>query len=241
MITEHHLTVPRTARYFTVGGDAHGVRGPLDLWIACHGYGQLASNFVEPFARIATPSRQIVAPEGLSRFYLERSRVGVNTQASIGATWMTREDRDAEIADQISYLDLLHDTVVQERSGRVRLRVLGFSQGVATVSRWLVRGSRVQADEIILWAGAFPPDIDVAHFARRVGAAQVLLVVGARDTLAPWAAAEETLGRFTAEGIAARLLTFEGGHRLDDATLASIAGSIAAESARQADIDVGPA
>jgi len=227
VITEHHLIVQRTARYFTVGGGGSDTGAIQDLWIVCHGYGQLASSFIEPFARIATPSRRIVAPEGLSRFYLERSRVGVNTQASIGATWMTREDRENEIADQVSYLDSLHETVAAAARDRVRLRVLGFSQGVATVTRWLARGNGVRADEVILWAGAFPPDLNVAEFGGRVGAAPVVLVVGARDTLAPWAAADETLGRFTAAGIAARLVTFEGGHRLDDATLAAIAdGSV---------------
>ncbi len=77
---------------------------------------------------------------------------------------MTREDRRAEIADQIAYLDALHDHVRPPASAsRVRLRVFGFSQGVATVGRWVVRGRRVRADEVILWAGAFPPDVDLSH------------------------------------------------------------------------------
>lgn len=223
MITEHHLAVTRTARYFTVGGpDAESGEPVRELWIACHGYGQLASSFLEPFTRIATPSRRIVAPEGLSRFYVDRSRVGVNTQSKVGATWMTREDREHEIADQISYLDALHDVVRAPADvDRVRLRVFGFSQGVATVVRWLTRG-RTRADEVILWAGAFPPDVDVAAFAERVAGCAVVLVVGTRDELAPWAAADVALGRFAEVGIAARLVSFDGGHRLDDATLASL-------------------
>jgi predicted esterase len=146
----------------------------------------------------------------------------VNTQSKVGATWMTREDREHEIADQISYLDALHDVVrAPDDVDRVRLRVLGFSQGVATVVRWLTRG-RTRADEVILWAGAFPPDVDVSAFAERVAGSSVVLVVGTRDELAPWAAADVALGRFTEAGIAARLVSFNGGHRLDDATLASL-------------------
>src|SRR5215831_7445873 len=143
-MTEHHLVVTRTARYFAIGGSggAGDAANELrELWIVLHGYGQLAARFLEPFAPLAGPWRRIVAPEGLSRFYLDRSRVGVNTQAGVGATWMTREDRDHEIADQITYLDALLDRLLTDApSPDVRLCVLGFSQGVATVCRWLVRG-----------------------------------------------------------------------------------------------------
>ena len=224
MIVEHHLVVPRTARYVTAGGDA-GADALRDLWMVCHGYGQLAAPFIQPFVRLATPWRQIVAPEGLSRFYPERSRAGATTPAQVGASWMTREDREHEIADQVTYLNALHDVLRPPAlAGRVRLRVLGFSQGVATVVRWLLRGS-ARADEVILWAGSFPPDVDVGSFARRIGEAPVVLVVGARDELAPWAAADDTLQRLLRAGVSARAATFEGGHRLDDATLDAIAAS----------------
>jgi len=223
---EYHLAVTRTARYFTVGGRGGAEEDEKELrelWIVCHGYGQLAAKFLEPFAPLATPWRRIVAPEGLSRFYLDRSRVGVNTQAGVGATWMTREDREHEIADQIVYLDALLDHLLPVASeSHVRVRVLGFSQGVATVSRWLVRGRRVRPDEVVLWAGSFPADVDLSQFASRLAGAPVVFAVGARDELASWAAADVEVGRFSAAGIDARLITFDGGHRLDTATLADI-------------------
>ena len=225
-MVEHHLTVTRTARYFSVGGEGNGGIAVRDLWIVCHGYGQLAAKFLEPFLPLETPWRRIVAPEGLSRFYLDRSRVGVNTQAGVGATWMTREDREHEIEDQIAYLDVLLDQVQPETSASsVRLRLLGFSQGVATVTRWLVRGRRVRADEVILWAGSVPADVDLSMLASRLAGAPVVFAVGTRDELAPWAAADVELGRFTGAGIQARLVTFAGGHRLDNATLAEIAAA----------------
>ena len=223
-MVEHHLSVTRTARYFSVGGDGGNESGAVrELWIVCHGYGQLAARFLEPFQALATPWRRIVAPEGLSRFYLERSRVGVNTQAKVGATWMTREDREHEIADQVSYLDTLLDAIHPPAATGVRLRLLGFSQGVATLTRWLMRGRRVRADEVILWAGSFPPDVDLSDFAGRLAGAPVVLAVGTRDELASWAGADVTHQRFTEAGISARLVSFNGGHRLDDETLAAIA------------------
>jgi len=222
---EHHLAVTRTARYYTVGGEGDGTKEIRELWIVCHGYGQLAGKFLQPFESLATPWRRIVAPEGLSRFYLDRSRVGVNTEAGVGATWMTREDREHEIIDQIAYLDALLDHLLAAAPGaHVRLRVLGFSQGVATVCRWLVRGRRVRPDEVILWAGSFPAEVDVAQFADRLAGAAVVCAVGTRDELASWAAADVQVSRFSAAGIDARLVTFDGGHRLDTPTLTALAG-----------------
>ena len=228
---EHHLSVTRTARYYTVGGEGGDASETRELWLVCHGYGQLAARFLEPFVPLATPWRRIVAPEGLSRFYLERSRVGVNTEAGVGATWMTREDREHEIVDQIAYLDALLDHLQPAGPGfRVRLRVLGFSQGVATVSRWLARGRRVRPDQVILWAGSFPADVDVSQLASRLAGATVIFAVGTRDELASWVSADVEVGRFNAAGIDARLVTFDGGHRMDTATLTALAGEAVSDA-----------
>ena len=223
---EHHLTVQRTARYYALGGPSPDAPDDItELWIVCHGYGQLAAPFLASFAGVVATSRRIIAPEALSRFYLDAPSGTPNAERRVGATWMTREDRRAEIADQVAYLDALHEYVRPPASAsRVRLRVFGFSQGVATVGRWVAYG-RVRADQMILWAGAFPPDVDLTSLADRLAATPVVLVVGSRDELASWAGADAQLQRFTAAGITARLISFDGGHRLDNATLAALAGS----------------
>jgi predicted esterase len=223
MSSERHLAVQRTARYYVLGGPpGDDLTGLTELWIVCHGYGQLAGPFLESFASLATPTRRIVAPEALSRFYLDRVST-TGAERRVGAAWMTREDRDHEIADQVTYLDALHGRLLPAASAtHVRLRVLGFSQGVATAARWLAFG-RVRVDELILWAGAFPPELGLASFAERLHGAPVVLVIGDRDELASWAGAEAHLHRFTAAGIDARLVSFEGGHRVDGATLAALA------------------
>ena len=222
MSSVHHLAVPRTARFYTIGEATEDVN---DLWIACHGYGQLAAPFIETFEVIAAPHRLIVAPEGLSRFYLDRNRTAADPNPAVGASWMTREDRDHEIADHVRYLDeLVAHLRPRLARDRVRLVALGFSQGVATVARWVARGA-TRVDDVILWAGSFPPDVEPARLGERIGTASVTLVVGGRDNLASWAGAETQLERLTAGGLAARLVQFDGGHRLDDATLTSLAAS----------------
>src|SRR5512140_2894757 len=93
---EHAIAVPRTARYYTLG-PTHGF--PRELWFVCHGYGQLGARFVEQFASLDDGTRLIVAPEALSRFYLDSIPERRNQQSPrVGASWMTREDRLAEIA-----------------------------------------------------------------------------------------------------------------------------------------------
>jgi predicted esterase len=218
-ITEHHISVRRTARYYTLGSVSDATR---ELWIACHGYGQLALPFLTSMAKVAAPHRLIVAPEGFSRFYVDRTSMTADPPPKVGASWMTREDRDAEIADQVGYLEALLADVRTRLPGNVRLRVLGFSQGVATVSRWVARGT-VRPDELILWAGSFPLEIDPAEFSRRADGVAVTMVFGSRDQLAPIAVGESQRERLTGAGIDARLVSFEGGHRLDDATLLSLA------------------
>jgi len=220
--TEHHLVVPRTARYFTLG-DA----GPetTDVWIVCHGYGQLAAPFLATFEPIAAPGRLIVAPEGLSRFYVEPPSTAANPNRAVGATWMTREDREHEIGDHVRYLDTLVDHLrsTLPPSG-VRLRALGFSQGVATVARWVALG-RTRVHELIVWAGSFPEDVDLVELREHLGGAPVVFVAGSRDKLASWAGADKHHERLVAAGIRSRLITFDGGHRVDDATLEALAAS----------------
>ena len=230
MINEHHLAVRRTARYFALGDYSADVE---EVWVVCHGYGQLAASFLRLFVPIAAPSRLVIAPEALSRFYLDRTPGATDSPPRVGATWMTREDRDHEIADHVAYLDLLSESV-RERlpvkpgdstgTPRVRLRVVGFSQGVATVARWLAFG-RTRADALICWAGSFPPDVDLTALADRLAGADVTFVAGDRDELATWTNAEAQVRRFLDAGIPARLVRFDGGHRLDTPTLAMLANA----------------
>ena len=106
MPTEHHIEVRRTARYYMLGEPSAETR---DVWFVCHGYNQLAGDFIREFEPIDDKSRVIVAPEALSRYYISTEPKFHSAEAEIGATWMTRADREAEIADYVAYLDDLYD------------------------------------------------------------------------------------------------------------------------------------
>jgi predicted esterase len=224
-ITPHALVVPRTARYYTLG-PTHGF--PRELWFVCHGYGQLAGRFLRQFSPLDDGSRLIVAPEALSRFYLDPIPQRRNDPSPrIGATWMTREDRDAEIADYVAYLERLSAEIRHPLTGAApRIVVLGFSQGTATVSRWLA-ASDLRVDQLVCWAGAIPPELDLAAWSARLHGAAITLVAGEHDELVTAAAVTAEAERLSAAGVAFTVQRYDGGHAIDAQALVRLAEGFA--------------
>jgi predicted esterase len=214
-VREHRVVTSRRARYYTIGGGAD----PLpETWIVLHGLGQLAKVFLTYFESIAAPERLIVAPEGLNRYYVDRDSSGSTRNATVGATWMTREDRDNEIADYVDFLDAVWRETAPAAQ---RVTALGFSQGVATACRWIVQGTS-RVDRLVSWAGQIPPDVDAAKLrALRDG---VVLVAGDSDEFAVWMAEGDHEARLERASVAYQSVRFEGGHRLDRVTLQQVAG-----------------
>ena len=119
-----HLPVTRRARLAVqrgAGPPAEGsppAGGFSELWVLLHGYRQLAPRFLRHMRALHAPHRLLVAPEGLSRFYLE-GRPGPHRGGDpVGASWMTREDREAEILDYVEYLDRVVEWGVEAARGR---------------------------------------------------------------------------------------------------------------------------
>ena len=225
---ERHLEVVRTARYWVLGEE---VATPREVWIVLHGYRQLAGRFLNRFKPLADGTRRIVAPEALSRFYADLTPGRHGPGAQVGASWMTREDREHEIADHVRYLDRLADVLVPESAppagapGPVlpRLVVLGFSQGVAAAARWTVLG-RTRPARLILWGDFVPPDLDLAAAARAWRDTEVVLVRGRRDhVFADPKAGEAEAERLRAAGLEPRRVGYDGGHDTDPRVLAAVA------------------
>lgn len=217
---EHRLPVSRTARYFTLGAAATAAR---EVWFVLHGYGQLAARFLRGFAPLDDGKRLIVAPEALSRFYLDPAE-----HQKVGATWMTREDRLTEIADYVRYLDAVYQDVFVrvQRAGKT-VQVLGFSQGAATACRWAALGS-TEIDRLIVWSGEVPPDLDLAGL-RRI---PLVFVHGRQDEFITSKVAATIEARLREHGIQYRMVPFEGAHELDEGLLVGVAQFPAAASGR---------
>lgn len=210
---EHRLSVPRSARYFTIGDDPKTAQ---EIWFVLHGYGQLAGRFLRHFAALGDDTRSVVAPEGLSRFYLEG-----DARDKVGASWMTREDRLTEIDDYVHYLDVVFSEVVHGRRPPGGIHVLGFSQGTATACRWLVLGS-ARADRLILWGGEVPPDLDLGLARRRWEQMTMLFVAGSEDPFITPKVLSRDEQRLREHGIGYRVERFEGGHEIRSEVLARV-------------------
>ncbi|MEZ4903841.1 MAG: hypothetical protein R2822_19865 [Spirosomataceae bacterium] len=57
---QHHLTIQRTARYFTLGALDTSTQ---QVWFVLHGYGQLAEFFIKKFDVLDDGKTYIIAPE----------------------------------------------------------------------------------------------------------------------------------------------------------------------------------
>jgi dienelactone hydrolase len=209
---ERHLRVARHARYYASGGDG----AVSSIWIVLHGYAQLAKEFLASFEPIASSARLLIAPEALNRFYVGDSASRAHVGARVGATWMTSADREHEIKDYVAYLDALHAQVVKDG---MHVTALGFSQGVATLTRWITRGS-ARVNRAVLWAGELPPDVRPAVLAKHVE--ELVVVHGDRDQLTQWTKPDELRERMNDANVAFRSMTFDGGHRIDTDVLRTL-------------------
>lgn len=209
----HHLTIPRTARYCTLGELTNKTQ---EVWFVCHGYGQLAPYFIKKFEPLASETRLIVAPEALSRFYLE------GFSGRVGATWMTREERTAEIEDYVNYLNLLYDAILGNTdTNHLKINILGFSQGTATVCRW-VMNQHIKFDRLILWAGYFANGIEDVIAPQLLSNKEVVLVYGTQDEFLKQIDVVKYEANIRQNIPQLRVITFEGGHTVEAEALLKV-------------------
>ena len=101
------------------------------LLVSFHGYAESADL---DFARLqqipGADQWVIVAVQGLHRFYRGRSN-------DVVASWMTKQNRELAISDNVSYTTNVIESVSQEWSTGT-LVLSGFSQGVAMAFRCAV-------------------------------------------------------------------------------------------------------
>jgi predicted esterase len=212
MAQEHHIQVQRTARYYTIGKPGPATR---DVWFVCHGYGQPAADFIREFEIIADPTRVIVAPEALSRHYVPTEPGFHSPEAKVGASWMTREDRETEIADYVGYLDALYNEITAQVNRKdVSITVLGFSQGGATANRWVTRGGS-HVDRLIMWGALLASDADLNEAAILFRDVKLTIVYGTRDKYSTEGMLEGYQTLLKEKAIPFELITFDGGHRMD--------------------------
>ena len=188
-----------------VEGDGASSDAPLRLLVGCHGYAQSADEMMEMLGRIPAGDRWTrVSIQALNRFYRRRSEITV-------ASWMTRQDRELLIGDNVAYVDRAIAEVAGTRAIE-RLVFCGFSQGVAMAFRAAVRGAH-KADAVLALGGDVPPELLAdtgATFPR------VLLARGTRDEWYSEAKLQADEAALRTRGASVDTLTFDGAHEWHD-------------------------
>ena len=125
------------------------VGGPSPLLVGFHGYRENAASHMAMLTRIAgTEGWLIVAVQGLHRFYTKGG--------DVVASWMTREDRELAIADNVAYVAQVIDAVRAEFAAGDVLVFAGFSQGTAMAFR---AAGQLRASALIVAGGDVPADV----------------------------------------------------------------------------------
>jgi predicted esterase len=214
MIQQSDLNFSFKARYYKLGEINEHTH---QVWFVIHGYGQLAQYFIRKFSALESKKICVIAPEGLSRFYLsELQESGFRGNDKVGATWMTKENRLTDIENYITYLN---EIFYKEIPPSIKsISVLGFSQGAATASRW-VMANKINFNRLILWAGAFPPDMNFDEGKEVLRSKEVVQVYGINDPFINTQRLTELATLNTKLGIMPTTVTFDGKHEIDEATL----------------------
>ncbi|OFY94698.1 MAG: hypothetical protein A3K10_14450 [Bacteroidetes bacterium RIFCSPLOWO2_12_FULL_31_6] len=199
MSVKHNIVVPKTANYYTIGD----VKTAKTIWIVLHGYGYLAEFFIKKFEPIANNETCVIAPEALSRFYLN------GFSGKIGASWMTKHQREEEILDYTNYLQLLYENVLKENHcGKPKINVLGFSQGGATAFRWFA-AKKFNCTNFILWASVFPDDLTFDVIPKTTN---VFLIYGTHDEFLTEERVVAVKKQLADSSMNCKIITFDGPH-----------------------------
>ncbi len=215
-VTKSFVEVPRTGRYFSLNSIQSKTK---NIWIVFHGYGQLAEYFIKHFEILNAEENFVIAVEGLSRFYVD------GLTGRVGASWMTKEDREEEIKDQSNYINaVLKNAGVDPLDDSYCFNVLGFSQGTATAVRWFVNNG-IRPSQLVLWAGSFPHDVAAKEHQSIFKELPIHFVYGNEDQFLKDVNIEEKTAEFEKMGMNLRVWEFGGKHVMDKPTLAKIVDS----------------
>ena len=180
-----------------------------------HGYMENAAIQLARLEQIAGAGAwALVSVQALHRFYRGRSQ-------DVVASWMTRQDRDVAIADNIEYVNAA--VARADEDGRSPIVYMGFSQGVAMAFRGAVHASRAAAG-VIAVGGDVPPELladPPAAFPR------VFLARGATDEWYTAAKLADDVAVLRHRGAEVEAFTYQGGHEWTEAVADAAAAWLA--------------
>lgn len=208
------VTAPAAAALHRIAATTHGRYlvgaaarpGPAPVLVGFHGYGEHAERQLAELERIPGSAGWIrVAVQALHRYYSESRR-------HVVGSWMTRQDRELAIADNVAYINNVVSAVRSEHETAPSLVYCGFSQGVAMAYRAALRAGH-PCRGVIALAGDIPPELQAAPDLQWP---PILVGRGRQDTWYTQDKLDADLRFLHRIDARARPLVFDGGHEWTD-------------------------
>ena len=185
-----------------------------NIWLVCHGIGYLSRFFIKYFDELDPKKNYIIAPQAQSKYYLG------SKYTHVGASWLTKENTTEEIRNVLRYLDAVLNE--EEFPNNINFIVLGYSQGVSVVSRYIA-SRKLKCDHLVLMSGGIPKELDPEDFAFFNGETKVSMYYGNEDEYLNDERLNYEKQRFKKLfGNSAKIISFEGKHELKKESLATI-------------------
>ncbi|MFD2202397.1 alpha/beta hydrolase [Shivajiella indica] len=179
-----------------------------EMLFVLHGYGQLSEFFLKKLSPLFSEERLIVAPEATNYHYLQ------GFSGRVGANWMTKHERESAISNNNNYLNAILELLLSNYKSFPILKVLGFSQGAATATRW-VSQLKVPIETLILWGGGFAHDLEPEKASLKLKKTNCFIATGDRDEFIT----EESMSKqdelIKAMRLKVERVVYPGGHDLD--------------------------
>jgi len=204
------ISIPKTHKYSQLGEFSEKTN---TVWIVLHGYGMLSEFFIKKFECILNEKTVVIAPEGSNRFYLN------NNYSRVGASWMTKVDKEKDIEDNISFIETLYTKIVDDIGhNNFKLKTLGFSQGGATLVRWIMSNS-IKVDSLILWGSDIPQDSLTNQNKSRWSSINIKIVIGKKDEYISDENKKKVIDAVNSYGLSYKLIEYDGPHKIIESEL----------------------
>lgn len=179
---------------------------PIGCLVGFHGYGENAERHMAQLRRIPGAANwALCAVQALHPFY--------NREGEVIASWMTRWNREAAIADNIAFVGGVVADLRRALPSVGCLAYLGFSQGASMAYRAAAAaGHPCQA--VIVLGGDVPPELADRDLP---GFPPVFLGRGSSEEWYDAAKMEHDVELLTQKGVDIRPFIFDGGHEWTDA------------------------
>lgn len=180
-----------------------------NIWLVFHGLGYLSRYFINYFKGLDPNKNYIIAPQAPSKYYQDK------TFTYVGASWLTKENTLFETQNLIRYVNQVVENESLHDLKNQNLILLGYSQGVSVMLRWLAQSS-LAVSQVILHSGGIPRELTPDHFAHLHPHTPVHLLYGTED---PYIHSERVVQEkqlaTTLFGERLTIIPFPGGHEVN--------------------------